>query len=190
MSYFCSNVIHLVLTCSVFFRWDPFISWIRGKCIRNDQVLEWKVHYGRVPKSWSNSGTTLPEGSTPFRGTSQLIETSKNTKFRFIFPGFLFLIFRWNLNSLPQLNENKLFYVKNYFGSFVITLVNTGDLKSKLVIQIIGICLFIKWFAIQMLGPMEVWYSDHHLINRLVFRLPFEYRSANQMPNLKSEPSE
>ena len=32
-----------------------------------------------------------------------------------------------------------------------------------------------------MPGTMVVQYSDHHLVNRLVFR-PFEYRSAIQMP--------
>ena len=44
-----------------------------------------------------------------------------------------------------------------------------------------GICLIIKWMAIQMQGNMVVWSSEHHLVNRPVFR-PFEYRSAIQMP--------
>ena len=45
-----------------------------------------------------------------------------------------------------------------------------------------GICSIFKWFAIQMPGTMVVGYSDHHLVNRPVFRVPFEYWSAIQMP--------
>ena len=60
-------------------------------------------------------------------------------------------------------------------------------------VQIMGICLLIEQFAIQMLGTMEVWYSDRHLVNEPVFRPPYEYRSAIQMPlteHLNSEPFE
>ena len=39
-----------------------------------------------------------------------------------------------------------------------------------------GICLLVEWLA-----TMVVCYSDHHVVNRPVFRPPFEYRSANQM---------
>ena len=42
----------------------------------------------------------------------------------------------------------------------------SGDLNSKLVgIQIMGICLHVEWFAIQMPGTMVLWYSDHNLVN-------------------------
>ena len=41
-----------------------------------------------------------------------------------------------------------------------------------------GICLILKWFTIQMPGTMEVQYSDHHLVNRLVLRPPFLYSDA------------
>ena len=42
--------------------------------------------------------------------------------------------------------------------------------------------LLVEWFAIQMSGTKEVCYSNHHLDNGLVFRPPFEYRSAVHMP--------
>ena len=45
-----------------------------------------------------------------------------------------------------------------------------------------GICLIVEWFTMQMPGTMVVWCSDHHLVNELVFRRPFEYQSAIQMP--------
>ena len=41
-----------------------------------------------------------------------------------------------------------------------------------------GICLILKWFTIQMPGTMEVQYSDHHLVIRLVLRPPFLYSDA------------
>ena len=47
-----------------------------------------------------------------------------------------------------------------------------------------GNCSLVEWFANQMPGTMVVvWYTDHHLVNELVFRPPFEYRSAIQMSN-------
>ena len=45
-----------------------------------------------------------------------------------------------------------------------------------------GICLAVKWFAILMPGNMVVWYSDHHVVNRMIFTQPFEYLPAIQMP--------
>ena len=47
-----------------------------------------------------------------------------------------------------------------------------------------GICSIIEWFTIQMPGTMVVQYSDHHLVYGLVFRPPFEYWSAIQMPGI------
>ena len=44
------------------------------------------------------------------------------------------------------------------------------------------ICSFVKWFNIQIPGTMVVPYSDHHLVNGLVFRPPVEYQSDIQMP--------
>ena len=41
-----------------------------------------------------------------------------------------------------------------------------------------GICSILKWFTIQMPGTMEVQFSDHHLVNRLVLRPPFLYSDA------------
>ena len=38
-----------------------------------------------------------------------------------------------------------------------------------------GICSIIWLLAIQMPCKMVIWYSDHHLVNRLVFGAPFEY---------------
>ena len=45
------------------------------------------------------------------------------------------------------------------------------------------ICLLNEWFVIQIPSTMVVQYSDHHLVNRQVFKPPFEYWSTIQMPD-------
>ena len=61
--------------------------------------------------------------------------------------------------------------------------IYSGDLNSKLVwYSDHGDLFYCQMVCIQMPSPMEVWYSDHHLVNGPVFRPPFEYRSTNQMP--------
>ena len=42
--------------------------------------------------------------------------------------------------------------------------------------------LTLLWFASQMPSTVVVRSSDHHLVKGLVFRPPFEYWSAIQMP--------
>ena len=37
-----------------------------------------------------------------------------------------------------------------------------------IALRITGICLVIEWFTFQTPGPIVVWYSDRHLINRPV----------------------
>ena len=59
---------------------------------------------------------------------------------------------------------------------------DSGDLNTKLVrYSVHGICLLVNWFAIQT--TIIVRYSDHYLVNGLVFSPPFEYQSAIQMPS-------
>ena len=64
--------------------------------------------------------------------------------------------------------------------------MHSGDLNNELVrlvgIQIMEICSIVEWFAIQMPDQMSVHYSDHYLVNGLVFKPLFEYRCTIQMP--------
>ena len=70
-------------------------------------------------------------------------------------------------------------YVKK---NIILWIQYIGDLNSILVgIQILEICSIVKWFAVQMLGTIVVWYSDYHLVNEPVFRPPIEYQSPIQM---------
>ena len=55
-------------------------------------------------------------------------------------------------------------------------------LSSLQWLGLMGICSLIEWLAIQMPSSMVVGYSDHYLVNGPVFRPPFDYRSAIQMP--------
>ena len=58
-----------------------------------------------------------------------------------------------------------------------------SEQRTSAVFRSWGFCSLIKWFTFQMPCTIEVWNSDHHWVNGPVFRPPFEYRSAIQMPS-------
>ena len=72
--------------------------------------------------------------------------------------------FRWNELELCHQFATVGIWMANYFD-----------------IQITEMCLNLEWFGFQM--PSSVQLSDHHLVNRPVFRTPFEYWSVIQMPS-------
>ena len=54
-----------------------------------------------------------------------------------------------------------------------LSVLYSGDLNSELVWYSDHEDLFVGWK--EMPGTMVVWFSDHHLVNRLVFRPLFDY---------------
>ena len=71
------------------------------------------------------------------------------------------LIFKWKKNY---------FWLKNFCQIASIMIESTLGIwiVNFFGIHILGSCLLLDWFAIQMPSTMVVQYSDHHLVNGLI----------------------